>query len=82
MLPGAVLYCLAHESNDKNNQASCKLRWMHYQNHLLCRVSKTLGKAWKTLSESFVERHTRQRKLGELYIGNDFFVEYFLSDTQ
>jgi hypothetical protein len=35
--------------------------------------------AWKTIGECFAECDTRQKKLGELYIGNDFFVEYFLS---
>jgi hypothetical protein len=45
-------------------------------------VSKTLDKAWKTLDEGFAECNTRQRKLGELYIGNGFFAEYFLSGTR
>jgi hypothetical protein len=40
-------------------------------------VSEALGKAWKTLEEGFAVCDTRQRKLSELYIGNDFFVEYF-----
>jgi hypothetical protein len=40
----------------------------HYRKQLLCRVSEAFGKAWKTL--------------GELYIGNNFFAEYFLSDTR
>jgi hypothetical protein len=30
----------------------------------------------------FAECDTRQRKLGELYIGNGFFAEYFLSGTR
>jgi hypothetical protein len=30
----------------------------------------------------FVECNTRQRTLGELYIGNGLFAEYFLSDTR
>jgi hypothetical protein len=51
----------------------------HYQNQLLYRVSEALGKAWKTLGKDFAECDTRQRKLGELYIGNNFFAEYFLS---
>jgi hypothetical protein len=29
----------------------------------------------KTLDEGFAECDIRQRELGELYIGNDFFVE-------
>jgi hypothetical protein len=45
-------------------------------------VSEALGKAYKTLGEGFAECDTRQRKLDELYIGNDFFVEYFLSGTR
>jgi hypothetical protein len=45
-------------------------------------VTEALGKAWKTLDEGFAECDTRQRELGELYIGNDFFAEYFLPDTQ
>jgi hypothetical protein len=45
-------------------------------------VSEALGKAWKTLDEGFAECNTRQRKLGELYIGNGFFAEYFLSGTR
>jgi hypothetical protein len=47
----------------------------HYQKQLLCRVSEALGKAWKTFGEGL-------RKLDELYIGNDYFAEYFLSDTR
>jgi hypothetical protein len=49
---------------------------LHYRNQLLCRVSEASDKAWKTFSEG---SDTRQRKLGELYIGNGFFAEYFLS---
>ena len=45
-------------------------------------MSEALGKAWKTLGEDFAECDTRQRKLGELYIGNDFFAEHFLSGTR
>jgi hypothetical protein len=30
----------------------------------------------------FAECDTRQRELGEQYIGNDFFAEYFLSGTR
>lgn len=36
----------------------------------------------KTLGEVFTQCDTRQIRLGELYIGNDFFVEYFLSGTR
>jgi hypothetical protein len=55
---------------------------VHYQKQALCRVSEALGEAWKTLGEGFAECDTRQRELGELYIGNDFFAEYFLSGTR
>jgi hypothetical protein len=44
-------------------------------------VSEALGKAWKTLGEGFAECDTRQRELGELYIGNGFFAEYFYRVT-
>jgi hypothetical protein len=54
----------------------------HYRNQLFCRVSKTLGKACKTLDECFVECDTHQIKIGKLYIGNGFFAEYFLSGTR
>jgi hypothetical protein len=47
----------------------------HYRNRALCRVPEALGKV-------FVECDTRQRKLGEQYISNDFFAEYFLSGTR
>jgi hypothetical protein len=55
---------------------------MHYRTQLLCRVSQTLGKARKTLGKGFAECNTRQRTLGELYIGNGLFSEYFLSGTR
>jgi hypothetical protein len=45
-------------------------------------VSEALGKAWKTLDEGFADCDTQKRRLGELYIGNNFFAMYFLSDTQ
>jgi hypothetical protein len=48
---------------------------MHYRNQLLCHVSQTHGKG-------FAECNTRQRTLGELYIGNRLFAEYFLSGTR
>jgi hypothetical protein len=40
-------------------------------------VFEALGKAYKTLGEGFAECDTRQIKLGKLYIGKDFFAEYF-----
>ena len=55
---------------------------MHYRTQLLCRVSQTLGKGYFTLGKGFAECNTRQRTLGELYIGNSFFAEYFLSGTR
>jgi hypothetical protein len=47
----------------------------HYWNQALCRVPEALGKV-------FAECDTRQRELGEQYIGNGFFAEYFLSGTR
>jgi hypothetical protein len=32
---------------------------------------------FEALGKGFAECDTRQRKLGKLYIGNDFFAEYF-----
>jgi hypothetical protein len=43
---------------------------LHYPTQLLCRVSQTLGKGYFTLGKGFAECNTRQRTLGELYIGN------------
>jgi hypothetical protein len=40
------------------------------------------GKARKTLGKVFAECNTRQRTLGELYIGNSLFAEYCLSGTR
>jgi hypothetical protein len=54
----------------------------HYWKQPLCRVSEALGKAWKTFSEGFAKCDTRQRELGELYIGYGFFAEYFLLGTR
>jgi hypothetical protein len=54
----------------------------HYRTQLLCRVSQTLGKGYFTLGKGFAECNTRQRTLGELYIGNSLFAEYFLSGTR
>jgi hypothetical protein len=55
---------------------------VHYRNQLLCRVSETHGKGYFTLGKGFAECDTRQRTLGELYIGNSLFAEYFLSGTR
>jgi hypothetical protein len=60
----------------------CKKVSFHYRTQLLCRVSQTLGKGYFTLGKGFVECNTRQRTLGELYIGNSLFAEYFLSGTR
>jgi hypothetical protein len=54
----------------------------HYRNQLLCRVSETHGKGYFTLGKGFAECNTRQRTLGELYIDNSLFAEYFLSGTR
>jgi hypothetical protein len=56
--------------------------YTHYRTQLLSRVLQPLGKSWKTLDELFAECDSRQRSLDELYIGNDFFVKYFLSGTR
>jgi hypothetical protein len=48
---------------------------VHYQNPALCRVREALGKR-------FTKYDTRQRSLGELYISNDVFADYFLSGTR
>jgi hypothetical protein len=54
----------------------------HYRNQLLCHVSQTHGKGYFTLGKGFAECNTRQRTLGELYIGSGLFAEYFLSGTR
>jgi hypothetical protein len=59
-----------------------RTRPIHYRNQLLCRVSQTHGKGYFTLGKGFAECNTRQRTLGELYIGNSIFAEYFLSGTR
>jgi hypothetical protein len=38
--------------------------------------------AWETLDKLFAEWDSRQKSLGELYIGSGFFAEYFLSGTR
>jgi hypothetical protein len=45
-------------------------------------VSETHGKGYFTLGKGFAECNTRQRTLGELYIGNSLFAAYFLSGTR
>jgi hypothetical protein len=44
-------------------------------------ITSTIGNNFFA-GECFTECDTQQRKLGELYIGNDFFVEYFLLGTR
>jgi hypothetical protein len=66
------------------HNATWKRLWkssVHYRNQLLCRVSQTHGKGNFTLGKCFAECNTRQRTLGELYIGNNLFAEYYLSGT-
>jgi hypothetical protein len=46
--------------------------YYHYRNHVLCRVSKTLGKCYFTLGKVFVECI-----LDKYFIGKRFFAEYF-----
>jgi hypothetical protein len=53
----------------------CKWWNAQYQNRTLYWVTEASAKPEKHSAKS----DTRQRKLGELYIGNDHFVEYFLS---
>jgi hypothetical protein len=50
-------------------------RFSHYRNRALCQVPEALGKV-------FAECNTLQRELGEQYIGNNFFAEYFLLGTR
>jgi hypothetical protein len=45
-------------------------------------VSQTHGKGSFTLGKAFAECNTRQRTLGERYIGSGLFAEYFLSGTR
>jgi hypothetical protein len=46
-------------------------------------MNRTLPESANTLGECFIKCDTRQKKkLSELYIGNIFFVKYFLSDTR
>jgi hypothetical protein len=44
-------------------------------------MATPLGKSYITLDKCFV-CNIRQRWLGKLYIGNDLFAEYFMSDTR
>jgi threonine dehydrogenase-like Zn-dependent dehydrogenase len=51
----------------------------HYQNRVLCRISKTLGKCHFTLGNDFAGCNTRQKILGKHFISKGFFAEYFLT---
>jgi hypothetical protein len=74
--------------------ARCAHMWLCLpQSQLLIRwaslsESGSLPSIWsiqqslKILSKDFAECDTRQRELDELYIGNEFFAKYFLSDTR
>jgi hypothetical protein len=81
-----TFYCTHHTYRGlarlSKNIGSQGLSEVHYRTQLLCRVSQTLGKDYFTLGKGFAECNTRQRTLGELYIGNSLFAEYFLSDTR
>jgi hypothetical protein len=59
-----------------------KVTWQQLCNSSSTTENICFGKVWKTLGGGSAEYDTRQKKLGELYIDNDFFVEYFLSHTQ
>jgi hypothetical protein len=50
------------------------MTYIHYRKRPLCRVSEALGKVSKTLD--------KKKKIGELYIDNGFFADYFLSGTR
>jgi hypothetical protein len=49
---------------------------------MLCRVPQALVKAQKTLNKLFAECDSQQRGFAEIYIGNNFFIEYFLWGTR
>jgi hypothetical protein len=55
---------------------------MHYGKRLLCRVSKTLGKAPKTLGKAFAECCTQQRTPGREIVGTGDFAECTSSGTR
>jgi hypothetical protein len=52
-----------------------------YQTQLLCRVLQVLGKAHKTLGKLFAQCDSRQRCLGELYIGSGFCRVLFVGHS-
>jgi hypothetical protein len=54
----------------------------HYRNRVLYWVSEALGKPCITLGKHFAECSTRQRGLAKEFIGNNLFVEAFMSGTR
>jgi hypothetical protein len=55
--------------------ATSATNYIHNRTQLFCRVFQALGKL-------FAECNSWQIGLGELYIGNGFFAEYFLSGAR
>jgi hypothetical protein len=54
-----------------------------YRTHCFAECFKhSIDKGQKTLDKLFARCDSRQRVLGEPYIGNGFFAEYFLLCTQ
>jgi hypothetical protein len=52
------------------------------QNSVLCGVPRALVKASMALGKRFIEYNTRQIGLGEQFIDNSHFVEYFISNNR
>jgi hypothetical protein len=76
-----ILY-LKHQFQRSSRVIFLQITPHHYRNQLLCRVSETHDKGYFTLGKGFAECNTRQRTLGELYIGNSIFAEHFLTGTR
>ena len=62
-------------------------RWLvqtiyHYRTPVVCRVSETLGKIYKTLDKWFVECNTRRTALAKNSDGKANFAECLLSGTR
>jgi hypothetical protein len=76
-----IVYRVGFEIRHEIGNKIGEMLEIHYRTQLLCRVSQTLGKGYFTLGKGFAECSTRQRTLGELYIGSGLFAEYFLSGT-
>jgi hypothetical protein len=61
-----------------NGKLSSWKSWnKHYRNHVLCRVSKTLGKGYFTLDKAFAECNTRQ-----IFYRQRVLCRVLFSDTQ